>query len=353
MESKLSNIFSGIKYSVPVVLDRQRKSTRQILKELNYLKRSNSIKDLRFYFFSLMHLKRSGNIDDYANDRELRKITNLLKNNQGVQQDWTLIDDKVKFTKHMIQNEVSIPRFLGSIESGNIYDTNANLIANLAKKEDVDKVFKTWLKDHKAIFIKQNISSHGKAVWKITKEKFDLSFINSENNYLIQEGVEQHPELKKINPNCVNTLRVITNLDNGEEPIIFSSMLRSGVGDSYIDNKVGKFIFIDYDLFSNKMDAIANSQFPKYGSFSKHPVTKFNFENATLPYPDKIIDLVTKAAKAYPKRKIIGWDIAYTEKGPVIIEGNTKPGLKTVQVCLKGIKTNQKYKEMINNSYKK
>lgn len=349
MTTKLKKVYRGIKYSVPLILDRRRKSSWQILKELNHLKDSNSFKDLRFYFFSLMHLKDAGDINNYANFSEQKKIRKLQKNNIGIDQDWTCIDDKIKFTKHMVQNHVSLPHFLGLIELGNIYDYHNNLSISLTQNKNVVSIFKTWLEQYKTIFIKESISSHGKAVWRIANPNQDITFLKLESKYLIQEGIEQHAELKKVNPKCVNTLRVITYLDKGKKPLILCSMLRSGVGDSYIDNKEGKFIFVNYNLFLNKMDDFAKSEFPKYGIFSEHPDTNFIFSEASLPYPDQVIVLVTKAAMAFPERKLIGWDIAYTEHGPVIIEGNTNPGVQTVQICLKGIKNNQKYEEMINN----
>ena len=38
-----------------------------------------------------------------------------------------------------------------------------------------------------------------------------------------------------------------------------------------------------------------------------------------------------KAAKKLPQVRYIGWDIAFTDKGPVMVEGNEYPGYGILQ----------------------
>ena len=41
---------------------------------------------------------------------------------------------------------------------------------------------------------------------------------------------------------------------------------------------------------------------------------------------DKFIELAKKASLVVDEVRYVGWDIAVTDKGPVIIEGNEYPG---------------------------
>ena len=43
--------------------------------------------------------------------------------------------------------------------------------------------------------------------------------------------------------------------------------------------------------------------------------------------------MVCEAALESDKILVVGWDVAITEKGPVIIEGNRRPGFDVVQVA--------------------
>ena len=44
------------------------------------------------------------------------------------------------------------------------------------------------------------------------------------------------------------------------------------------------------------------------------------------PYFEKALQLCKKAAKVEKHVRYVGWDIAITDKGPVIVEGNPLPG---------------------------
>ena len=50
---------------------------------------------------------------------------------------------------------------------------------------------------------------------------------------------------------------------------------------------------------------------------SGHPISGFE-----IPHWERILDLAKRAHQTMPQYKTIGWDVAVTEKKPLIIEGN-------------------------------
>lgn len=44
--------------------------------------------------------------------------------------------------------------------------------------------------------------------------------------------------------------------------------------------------------------------------------------------------MLTSAAKEIPQVAYVGWDVAITPNGPVLIEGNTTPGYRYYQMPL-------------------
>ncbi len=47
------------------------------------------------------------------------------------------------------------------------------------------------------------------------------------------------------------------------------------------------------------------------------------FENISIPYFNEAKELVCQLAKYVPRLRFIGWDVAISDSGPVLIEGNS------------------------------
>ena len=65
--------------------------------------------------------------------------------------------------------------------------------------------------------------------------------------------------------------------------------------------------------------------------YAEHPVTGVPFKSLKMPFWQETIDMMRKAVPLADKISNIGWDVAITEEGPLIIEANTIPGFNTAQ----------------------
>src|SRR5699024_7825707 len=138
----------------------------------------------------------------------------------------------------------------------------------------------------------------------------------------------------------------ITVLKNGE-PFILGSYYRTGFGDSTVDNASAGGIMVPYDIHHNKLNGLGYKKWVFGGkSYKKHPNTGYEFKDKPLPYPDKVIDLVKRAALALPDKELVGWDIAYTDHGPLLMEGNDNPALISQQITYKGFLSNPHFKRL-------
>ena len=59
--------------------------------------------------------------------------------------------------------------------------------------------------------------------------------------------------------------------------------------------------------------------------------TQFEVKSANSGLEEEAIAMVKEAAKVVPEVGLVGFDIAITEKGPVMIEGNQLPGYDIYQ----------------------
>lgn len=138
------------------------------------------------------------------------------------------------------------------------------------------------------------------------------------DDYIVQDRIIQHEKLNAINPTSVNTIRFVTILDRQHEAQTFAHFLRFGVGASIKDNRATG----GYAININEDGKLGRRAIGHHDSITIHPDTGFVFEGFQMPYWDETIDLVKRVHENIPDIRSIGWDVAITPDGPVLIEGN-------------------------------
>lgn len=323
------------------IFDKDRKSVIQIIRDLKKIGRGPNNLNITNYFQSLMYKKDSGKIDDYFNGEVMHQII-LNDNKRGKH---PVLENKMLFSQLMKENNLPITKYLGKIENGVIFIFDQK--TEIKEIEETKKVIQELIEKEEIIFIKQVDSSGGKGLFRFEKgQEINLNSINHTKTYIIEKGIAQHSFLNKINSSSLNSLRVMT-YNNGDTIEIPSCFFRVGRKDSFVDNAAAGGVFLDYNLHKNAMGSIAYTHAGSGGyTYKKHPDTNFEFQNKKLPYPEKVIDIVVKAAKLIPDVELIGWDIGYTEEGPVLIEGNSNPSLLVMQTTQKGLRHNGLYRKI-------
>lgn len=136
----------------------------------------------------------------------------------------------------------------------------------------------------------------------------------------IEDNIVQHPALSKLYSNAVNSLRIITIIDDNNVPHCVYLVQKMGCGGSIIDNNC---LFSPVDPETGKIKYPAHSGDTTKGIiYEEHPDTKVHIQGYQLPFIKEAVDMCLKAAMVVPQVRYVGWDVALTENGPVIIEGN-------------------------------
>lgn len=142
----------------------------------------------------------------------------------------------------------------------------------------------------------------------------------------------------RLNPTSVNTIRVITVLQDDRVHVI-GTILRMGVG-SVVDNLSAGGIAAAVDPKSGHVTAPAVSIMPNENKYERHPVTKTEIIGFQIPEWSDVISLVETAATRVPSVRTVGWDVAIARTGPVLIEGNDNWNKRIWQVTLgKGMRS--------------
>lgn len=158
----------------------------------------------------------------------------------------------------------------------------------------------------------------------------------SHTGYLLEGKLQQHDFLNEIAPYTTNTIRVVTFLDHDNQVDVHFTILRLGRRGNVADNWDRGGVSVAVDAASGVLgEGVVK---PKYGGewMQTHPDSGVRFTGKTLPHWNEILDVCTRAAKVTPGVRSVGWDVALTPAGPVIIEGNPDWDLPMVQVHTEG-----------------
>lgn len=137
---------------------------------------------------------------------------------------------------------------------------------------------------------------------------------------ILEELIVQEDRLAALHKESANTLRVATIRFDDRVDVIFS-YLRMGKGSSVIDNASAGGVFGVVDVNTGKIYAACD----RFGStFERHPDSGVNLIGFEIPRWNEVKELVKKTAQVLPKVRYVGWDVAVTKTGCVMIEGNDK-----------------------------
>ena len=130
----------------------------------------------------------------------------------------------------------------------------------------------------------------------------------------------------------VNTLRIITYIKNGDIIFIKGTLKVGQEPNVIVDNVAKGGIGINLDLKTGTLGFGYTSYKNGFIEYRAHPKTNYKFFGKTSPFLDEVKDLAVTAHRYFPTFKIIGWDIAITENGPTLVEGNIHPNITGMQL---------------------
>lgn len=216
---------------------------------------------------------------------------------------------------------------------------------------DKEKVVE-FFKRHDTFMAKPIDNFGGVGIEKIKTTSFEsydelYSYLTKEGaNYELEEVIKQHPEVSKLYPDSINTIRVITIVTTEDDKPYISipkeerenlklkchviyACCRIGNG-GCIDNFTSGGMVTPVDEKTGVIKYAAMDK--KKNVYEKHPVTGYEIKGFQFPYWKEVLEMCEKASFEIPEIGYIGWDVAITPNGPVFVEGNELPGYNLYQL---------------------
>ncbi len=195
-------------------------------------------------------------------------------------------------------------------------------------KEAGKEEFFQFMNKRDCVMIKPFDDGCGRGIEKLNKADFEslndmYDYIMKTDALLVEEVISQHPKMQQLHPCSVNTLRVVTIYDRKNDIVhIPFASIRIGNGKPVDNiNSGGMTSAVD----TQKGIVLYPAATKNHSLYEKHPMTGVRIVGFEIPYWDEVIEFMNKVARVTPQLGYVGWDVAITEKGPLLIEGNAYP----------------------------
>jgi len=152
---------------------------------------------------------------------------------------------------------------------------------------------------------------------------------------LVEEVLAQHPDLAALYPESVNTIRLVTYLDDAGTFHVIAGVLRIGNG-GVIDNFAGGGMFT---MLDDQGVALYPGVDKRSHVFERHPVTGVQIAGLRVPMYAEAVAMVERLSRRLPQIPYMGWDIAITPAGPAVIEANHNSSVFQMKPTVSGVRT--------------
>ena len=212
--------------------------------------------------------------------------------------------------------------------------------------------FLAFVKKHGAVIVKPAALYSGKGI-TLHRYESDRETLKTYDalygaGVVVEQLLIQHEQMNRLNPNCVNSVRILTYTDRDNVHMLLSTA-RSAAGEGIVDNFGSGGMSVAVDLQTGVFTADGIDQ--DFRRIARHPLTGTVLKGFQVPNWDKALEITERAARrAYtlPQCRWVGWDLAFLKDGDVaILEGNWRPGTLAQNTHEKGI-----YRELLKLSDK-
>jgi len=249
-------------------------------------------------------------------------------------------ENKLRFHARCVANDIPVPRLLGEFHYHP--EGNAGLagVPETPRSDIADIISGAGGKD---CVIKPANGYNGLGVIvlhtnrPVTDSDSKLQYVFSHlkmhpkfSHWLVQERLENHALLQALNPaQALQTVRIVTCVERDKKVRVIAAQWRVASTDAPIDSfayGTNKNLLCNLYPDTGKIEVCYRGKnFPlEFGleTHNDHPETGEALVGRHLPNWQALLDLSRRAANAFMPSRCIGWDMAITNDGPVLIEGN-------------------------------
>jgi len=253
-----------------------------------------------------------------------------------------LVRDKSAFYRYAQAVGLPVPALYGVLEArasgwgatGRIVHDDADLVAFL--REDVPERFVVKpAEGYQGVGVRLLtrrpdglLAQHPDGLLRVEELVAALRGDREFGTWVVQERLVNHPDMGRLSdPSGLDTVRVGTMVRrDGDVEVLFATLklaLAGGASDNFLGGTTGNGA-ASADPATGVLGGVVLPA-PGGAGFEErddNPVTGARVRGETLPLWDEVRALVLTAAPHLLPSRAIGWDVALTPRGPVLLEAN-------------------------------
>lgn len=202
--------------------------------------------------------------------------------------------------------------------------------------ESADKrsEFDAFIKKYPSLIIKPLASSGGKGVKLFNGEGIEELLKEYKEGFVMEPRMVNETEFAEFHKESLNTVRIVSvRMDNRVE--IAYAFARLGKNGACIDNARSGGIISALDVDTGIVVAAIDEA---NKSYIVHPNSGKRIIGFRVPKWEELKSLVKELAQIVPTTRYVGWDMALTPEGWVVIEANCKGQFVVQMATKKGIR---------------
>lgn len=274
---------------------------------------------------------------DYLTDLDRSVSVRRINRDYGV-----ILDDKLVFERLMADGDVPRPNLFGLLNGSVVEPFRSDPRGRV--QELLDLLYSVG-----SLVLKPVRGGGGRGVSVVHALEGDDLLLNGRrassselwehitgnDTMLVYECVRQHKALSRLYPHSLNTIRILTMTGRDGVPFVARAVLRLGTDASCpTDNWIRGGLCTAINLEDGSLGQAV--RFPARDDrlrwVSVHPDTDAPIAGSRIPEWDAVLAAALKGARTVPSTPYVGWDVALSEEGPVMIEGNSYSGVNLFQV---------------------
>ena len=309
------------------------------LQDFRFFRRVTRMSAAEFHRYRLWDRRRS--IEErlaFLSHLEHRLIERVVNPTAAVR----ALNNKILTAKRLARAGILMPEMLGSIDTGSAGGA-AKPVAVIAA--ELRSILATGYP--RGVVIKPNQGQGGEDVFIFRRADADgvagldgslltidaaasLLAQHQSSSWKVERRLCPHPALARVAQHSLSTLRVLTFRSPQGEIHVGPASLKLPIGHSGVDNFGAGNLAAAVELATGRVGSAV--RIAGGVRVAVHPTSGERIETLIIPELEAVTDLVTAAATEMRELTVLGWDVALTPEGPMILEGNAWWGTEVVQM---------------------